>query len=356
MSDSQEKAGQSENAAVSFERYSRQMFFEPIGSEGQKRLSQSQVTLIGCGALGSYLADMMVRAGVGQLKIVDRDFIELNNLQRQCLFDERDIADNLPKAAAAARKLRLINSAVEISPLVADANHESIEHFTDSADLILDGTDNLQTRFLINDVAVKHSIAWIYGACLAATGMAMVIRPGGKPCLRCLIDSPPEPGSLETCESAGIISSAVAWVAAFQFAEALKLLTGNPDTVNSNFVTFDLWENRFSQMSTETLQQGCSCCVGHDFEFLSGKSSLSTISLCGRNSVQIRPRRSGQKINLAELAKRLGDAGSVTYNDFLLRMTVGEREITIFSDCRAIVKGTNKIDEARSLYAKYVGH
>ncbi|MBN2377795.1 MAG: ThiF family adenylyltransferase [Sedimentisphaerales bacterium] len=356
MSDSQEKASQSERSDAGFERYSRQMLFGPMGSEGQKRLSRSRVTLIGCGALGSNLADMMVRAGVGHLTIVDRDFVELNNLQRQCLFNEKDIADNLPKAEAAARKLRLINSGVEITPLVADANHESIEYFTDSADLILDGTDNLQTRFLINDVAVKHSIAWVYGACLAATGMAMVIRAGGKPCLRCLIDSPPEAGSLETCETAGVISSVVAWVAAFQFAEALKLLTGNNEAVNSNFVTFDLWENRFHQMGTETLQQGCSCCVGHDFEFLSGKGSLSTISLCGRNSVQIRPRRAGQKINLAELAKRLGEAGAVTYNDFLLRLTVGEREITIFPDSRAIVKGTNKIDEARSLYAKYIGH
>jgi len=359
MTDSQAKADQpypTPNQVEINNRYARQMCFGPIGAEGQKRLGAAQVTLIGCGALGTHLADMMTRAGVGRLTIVDRDFIELNNLQRQILFDENDIADNLPKAEAAARKLRRINSDVEINPVVADANHESIEHFIDAADLILDGTDNLQVRFLINDVALKHNIPWIYGACIGAGGMGMVIMPGGRPCLRCLFEDPPDPGRLETCETAGIVAPVVAMVSAFQAAEALKILTGNHEAINHDFVTFELWENRSHQMSLANLKGGCAACRDGKFEFLAGKGSLSTISLCGRNSVQVRPRQAADKINLAELAGRLREAGMVSCNDFMLRFQIAQKEITIFPDARAIVKGTNNIDEARSLYAKYIGH
>jgi molybdopterin/thiamine biosynthesis adenylyltransferase len=359
MTDSQAKDAQSstvpetENSAG---RYARQMCFGPIGGAGQQRLLDAKVTLIGCGALGTHLAGMMTRAGVGRLTIVDRDFIELNNLQRQILFDENDIAENLPKAEAAARKLRRINSAIEINPIVADVNHESIEHFVEGADLILDGTDNLQVRFLINDVALKHKIPWIYGACIGASGMGLVVMPGGKPCLRCLFEEPPDPGQLETCETAGILSPTVAMVAAFQAVEALKILTGNIEAVNRDFVTFELWENRSHQMSLANLKNGCATCRDGNYEFLTGRGSLSTISLCGRNSVQVRPRHAGDKIDLADLARRLSDAGVVICNDFMLRFQVAGREITIFPDARAIVKGTNNIDEARSLYAKYVGH
>lgn len=359
MTDSQAKADQSSTPSDSVEpdnRYARQMCFGPIGPQGQQRLNAAAVTLIGCGALGSHLAEMMTRAGVGRLTIVDRDYIELNNLQRQILFDETDIAQNLPKAEAAARKLRRINSSVEINPIIADANHESIEYFIENADLILDGTDNLQVRFLINDVALKHNIPWIYGACLAAAGMALVVMPPGRPCLRCLFDAPPDPGQLETCETAGIISPIVATVAAFQAAQALKILTGNLDALNRNFITFDLWENRYHQMSLANLDQGCPACRDHNFEFLSGRGSLSTISLCGRNSVQVRPRRAGDKIDLAELAQRLKGAGTVAGSEFMLRLQIAHKELTIFPDARAIIKGTNNIDEARSLYAKYVGH
>jgi molybdopterin/thiamine biosynthesis adenylyltransferase len=347
---------QQTNKQNSLDRYSRQILFAPIGEAGQKRLAESKVTLIGCGALGAYLAEMIVRAGIGHVTIVDRDFIELNNLQRQTLFDEEDIDQNLPKAEAAARKLRRINSQVEITPFVADANHESIGHFITEADLILDGTDNLQTRFLINDVAIKHAIPWIYGACLAASGMALVILPEGKPCLRCLFDGPPAPGEMETCETAGILAPTVARVAAFQTAEALKILTGNIEALNRNFYTFDLWQNRTHEMAVDNLRDGCLCCRDRQFEFLTGKGSLSTISLCGRETVQIRPRRPGVKLDLAEIAKRLRDAGAVAHNQFMLRLQIPNREITIFPDARALVKGTGNIDEARSLYAKYVGH
>jgi len=340
-------------------RYARQVCFAPIGPEGQKRLSGSTVTLIGCGALGSILAEMMVRAGVGQLRVVDRDFVELNNLQRQMLFDEQDIAENLPKAEAAKRKLNRINSQVQVTPFIADANYESIEYFGEGADLILDGTDNLQTRFLINDVAVKHSIAWIYGACLAAGGMMKVILPGGKPCLRCLFDAPTEPGLLQTCETAGILGATVGVVASFQVVEALKILTGNPEAVNQNFISFELWDNRFRQMplgDAVKSQEGCSCCREKRFEYLEGKGSLSTISLCGRNSVQIRPRNFGEKIDLEKMASRLQGAGEIVRNDFLLRLVLPEREMTIFPDARVIVKGTNSVEEAASLFARYVGH
>ncbi|MBN1764243.1 MAG: ThiF family adenylyltransferase [Sedimentisphaerales bacterium] len=338
------------------DRYARQILFKPIGFEGQKKISSSKVTLIGCGALGSVLAEMMVRCGVGLLRIVDRDFLELSNLQRQILFDEQDVRENLPKAEAAARKLRKINSQGIIEPIIADANHESVESFIADSDLILDGTDNLQTRFLINDTAVKHLIPWIYGACLGANGMGMVIKPGGRPCLRCVIESPPDPGQMETCETAGIIGPIVAMVAGFQAAEAIKLLTGNTDAVNRAFMTFDLWQNRFHQMSLGEINDGCTCCGDRNFEYLSGKYGLSTISLCGRNSVQVRPRDLGDKIELTELARRLIAAGEITQNEFMLRLQLPDREMTIFPDGRAIIKGTSNIDEARSLYGKYVGH
>ena len=355
MTDSQQKDPLSQPHPEAMARYARQIIYPPIGHQGQQRLLESTVTLIGCGALGSNLAEMMVRAGVGRLRIVDRDYLELSNLQRQVLFDEDDLAANLPKAEAAARKLRRINSEVEITPIIADANHESIEQIIGSSDLILDGTDNLQCRFLINDYAVKNEISWIYGACLAATGMALVILPGGKPCLGCLFDSPPGPGELETCETAGILGPTVSFVASFQAAQALKILSGNLEAVDRSFMTFDLWQNRYHQMSVDNLSDGCVCCRDKNFDFLCGKGSLSTISLCGRNSVQVRP-RVRQKLNLAELARRLENSGKVIQNEFMLRIILPEREITIFPDARAIVKGTNNIDDARSLYAKYVGH
>jgi len=356
MTDRQGKANVTSESQNPFDRYSRQILFSPIGESGQKQLAESKVTLIGCGALGAYLAEIIVRAGIGHVTIVDRDFIELNNLQRQTLFDEEDIAQNLPKAEAAARKLRRINSQVEITPLVADANHESIEHFINEADLILDGTDNLQTRFLINDIAIREGIPWIYGACLAASGMVLVILPEGRPCLRCLFEGPPAPGEMETCETAGILAPTVARVAAFQTAEALKILTGNLDDLNRKFYTFDLWQNRTHEMEVDTLRDGCLCCRDRQFDFLTGQGSLSTISLCGRETIQIRPRQAGVKLDLTEMADRLRDAGAVTHNPFMLRLQIPHREITIFPDARALVKGTSNIDEARSLYAKYVGH
>ena len=338
------------------DRYARQAIFGPIGAAGQERLAASKVLLIGCGALGSHVAETLVRAGVGELTIVDRDFVELTNLQRQSLFDEGDVAANLPKAQAAARHLGRINSQVKVTAVVADVNHESIEYYLGQPDLIVDGTDNLQVRFLINDAAIKHGVAWIYGACLGAVGMALVVLPGGRPCLRCVIDGPSEPGQLPTCETAGILEPAVAMVAAFQAAEAIKLLTGQKEAVNRRFVHFDLWGNRLVQTPVGQVEAGCVCCGQGQFEFLAGRGALSTISLCGRNSVQVRPKGFGSKLDLAELAGRLGAAGSVSRNEFLVRLELGERQLTVFADGRAIIKGTDNVDEARSLYARYVGH
>ncbi len=338
------------------ERYSRQIRFAPIGPEGQNKLSKSRVVIIGCGALGSVLAETMTRAGVGHLHIVDRDFVELSNLQRQMLYDENDIKEGLPKAEAAARKLSLMNSDIEITPFIADANHESIEYFTEDVDLILDGTDNLLTRYLINDVAIKQNIPWIYGACQGAVGMVAVFLAGGKPCLRCLFDSPPAPGELETCETAGVLGPVVNMVASYQALEALKILTGNLDDVNSGLINIEPWQNRFHQMSMETLKQGCPCCNDGKLEFLKGKSSLSTVALCGRNSVQIRPRVRGIKLELQEFSKRLVNFGKLSVNEFMIKLNVDDYEITIFPDARAIIKGTEETDVARALYAKFVGH
>lgn len=336
-------------------RYARQIIFGPIGVEGQKRISSSRVTLIGCGALGGMLAEMMTRAGVGLVRIVDRDFVELSNLQRQVLFDEEDIAANLPKAQAAAGKLRKINSSIEIEAVVADVTHENIEQFTEGANLILEGTDNLHTRFLINDVAMKHGIPWVYGACLGSRGMSMVILPEGRPCFRCMTDQPPEPGQLATCESAGILGPAVAMAAAYQMTEAIKILTGNLAAINRQFVTFDLWQNRTCGLTLDNLREGCVCCRDRQFDFLSGKDSFGTLKICGQKSVQVRPQGHRGSVDLPALAQRLQSAGEVVINEFLLKLKLPDRELTIFPDGRAIITGTDSIDEARSLYARFVG-
>jgi molybdopterin/thiamine biosynthesis adenylyltransferase len=338
------------------DRYSRQIRFSPIGRAGQERLVNSQITIVGCGALGSVLAETLARGGVGRIHLVDRDFIELSNLQRQMLFDEDDIAANLPKAEAAARKLSRINSQIEIVPFIADANHESIEIFTEGSDLILDGTDNLLARYLINDVAIKHNIPWIYGACQGTTAMTATFLAGGKPCLRCLFDTPPDPGQLETCETAGIIGPVVNIIAGFQAAEALKILTGNIEAVNRSLMTIEAWSNHIHQMSLAELTEGCLCCRDHQFDFLSGKSALSTVALCGRNAVQIRPKIKGKRFDLNQIASRLEGVGQLEKSDFMLRFTIDDFQLTIFPDARTIIKGTEEKDIARAVYAKYIGH
>jgi molybdopterin/thiamine biosynthesis adenylyltransferase len=342
---------------VSLERYSRQMRFYGIGEEGQRRLWASHVTLCGCGALGTVLANALVRAGVGHLRLIDRDFIETNNLQRQVLFDEHDVAENLPKAEAAARKLGAINSSVHVEPVVADMDRTNILDFVDEADLILDGTDNFEIRYLINDAAVKLNKPWVYGGCIGSHGQTMTILPGETPCLRCVFEAAPAPGEAGTCETAGVLSPIVNIVASYQAAEAFKILTGRREQVNRELIYIDVWENVHKRIKIAPLfgKVDCPCCRGRRFEWLEGEQGSHTTSLCGRNAVQV-AHRSATRLNFEELARHLETLGAVSYNRFLLKFTADGHEFTVFPDGRAIIKGTSDVDKARTLYAKYVGH
>jgi molybdopterin-synthase adenylyltransferase len=342
----------------SLERYSRQMRFAGIGENGQRKLQGGRVTLCGCGALGTVLANALVRAGVGHVRIVDRDFIETHNLQRQILFDERDVAENLPKAEAAARKLRLVNSSVTVEPVVTDIDRTNIEELCKDADVILDGTDNFEVRYLINDVAVKLTKPWVYGGSIGSHGQTMTILPGQTPCLRCVFEAAPAPGEAGTCETAGVLGPIVSIVASFQAAEAFKLLTGQLDRVNRELIYIDVWENITRRIKIAPLfgKVDCPCCGRRRFEWLDGGLGSQTTSLCGRNAVQV-AHRLPAKLNFEEMARHLGEmGGAVSFNRFLLKFNVESYEFTVFPDGRAIIKGTSDLDKARTLYAKYIGH
>jgi adenylyltransferase/sulfurtransferase len=342
---------------VSLERYSRQMRFPGVGEEGQRRLLESRVTLCGCGALGTVLANALVRAGVGHLRLIDRDFIETSNLQRQVLFDEHDVADNLPKAEAAARKLAAINSAVHVDPVVTDVDRTNILDLVADADLILDGTDNFEIRYLINDAAVKLGKPWVYGGCIGSHGQTMTILPGETPCLRCVFEAAPGPGEAATCETAGVLGPIVNVVASYQATEALKILTGHRDRVNRELLYFDVWDNVQRRIKVAPLlgTVDCPCCRHRRFEWLDGAHGSQTTSLCGRNAVQV-SHRTAARLNFEELAKNLESLGEVSYNRFLLKFQVDGHEFTVFPDGRAIIKGTSDEDKARTLYARYIGH
>jgi adenylyltransferase/sulfurtransferase len=339
------------------ERYSRQMRFPGVGEEGQRRLLAGRVTLCGCGALGTVLASTLVRAGVGFLRLIDRDFIETNNLQRQVLFDEQDIADNLPKAEAAARKLRAVNSGVRVEPVVTDVDRTNVLDLVADADLILDGTDNFEVRYLINDAAVKLGKPWVYGGCIGSHGQTMTVLPGETPCLRCVFEAAPAPGEMGTCETAGVLGPAVAIVASFQAAEAIKILTGHPEQVNRDLLYVDVWDNVQRRIKIAPLlgKVDCPCCRQRRFEWLEGRHGTQTTSLCGRNAVQV-SHRGAAKLNFEDLAGQLARQGEVSYNRFLLRFRTGAYEFTVFPDGRAIIKGTGDVERARTLYAKYIGH
>lgn len=339
------------------DRYSRQMRFSGIGEDGQKRLLNSHVTLCGCGALGTVLANALVRAGVGYLRLIDRDFIETNNLQRQVLFDERDVAENLPKAEAAARKLAAINSSVHVEPVVTDVDRTNILQLVKDADLILDGTDNFEIRYLINDAAVKLGKPWVYGGCIGSHGQTMTILPGQTPCLRCVFEAAPNPGEAGTCETAGVLSPIVNIVASYQAAEAFKILAGKLDKINRELIYLDVWDNIQRRIKIAPLlgKVDCPCCKHRRFEWLEGEHGAHTTSLCGRNAVQV-AHRSPTALNFEDMARHLETLGSVSYNRFLLKFQVDGYDFTVFPDGRAIIKGTNDVDKARTLYAKYVGH
>jgi adenylyltransferase/sulfurtransferase len=338
-------------------RYSRQALLPEIGGAGQRRLAASRAVLIGCGALGSDLANTLVRAGVGHLRIVDRDFIELNNLQRQALFDEADIAAGLPKAEAAARKLRTINSGVAVEAVVADANHKNVAELCDGAEVLLDGTDNFDTRYLLNDLAVQSGRPWVYGAVIGTSGLAMPIVPGETPCLRCVFPEPPPPEVSPTCDTAGVLGPAVSLVAAFQAIEALKLLMGRPGELTRRLLSIDAWTGRLTALDVSASKIAeCPCCGRRDFEYLDGRRGSAGMVLCGRNAVQVSRPGSGA-VDFARIGAKLSAVadGPPTINRFMLRARVGAYELAVFADGRAIVTGTSSIDEARSVYAKYVG-
>ncbi|HEU4432217.1 MAG TPA: ThiF family adenylyltransferase [Pyrinomonadaceae bacterium] len=342
------------NAAVN-DRYSRQILFSGIGEEGQRRLQAARALIVGCGALGTAQAEALCRAGVGRLRIVDRDFVEPSNLQRQTMFTESDAAERLPKAIAAANHLREINSDIEIEPQIADVNHSNIEQLINGCDVVLDGTDNFATRYLVNDACVKHNVNWIYGAAVGSYGVTMTIRPRQTPCLRCLFEETPPAGSAPTCDTAGVIMPIINIVAAVQVSEALKLLTGRVEDLQGSLMQFDVWRNEWRKIAPGAPRADCPVCVLGSYEKLSPESHEAAAVLCGRDAIQISPSQP-TRVNFASLAERLRRAGEVKFNEYLLRFRTGNFELTVFKDARSIIRGTNEIATARSLYAKYIGN
>ena len=336
-------------------RYSRQILFNGIGNEGQEKIMASRVAIVGCGALGAVQASLLARAGVGELRIIDRDFVEESNLQRQILFDEEDVRAVLPKAAAAEKKLRSVNSLVKIEGIVEDVNASSIFRLLDGFDLIMDAADNFDVRFLVNDYAIKTGTPWIYGACVGSYGLTFPILPGEGPCLRCVFENAPPPGASPSCDTAGVIGPIVAVIASMQVAEAMKILAGRRDRVDRRIRMIDLWENRNDVMELPAPQPDCPCCGRHEFPFLDGAAGADATTLCGRNSVQIR-RRDQSSIDLEELAKRLEPVAKVQMNRFLLRADIDGCQLTVFSDGRAIINGTYDPAVAKSIYARYIGN
>ena len=333
------------------ERYSRQMLFAGIGIEGQLKLAAARVVVVGCGATGSALISLLARAGVGTIRIIDRDYVELSNLQRQSLFDEADATESLPKAIAAAKKVAAFNSNILIEPRVADLTPANILDLFAGMQLILDGTDNFETRYLINDFAVKTSLPWIYTAAVGSYGVSLNVLPGKTACLACIFPDSPQ-GALETCETAGILNSTVNLAASIAATEALKLLVGAEDQMRRTLLSFDLWTNQRAEVAADHPRTGCRACGLREFLHLAGEGRPH-ITLCGRNSVQIHERR--RPVNLAEMTKRLKPHGRVRHNDFVLKFWHEPYEMTLFPDGRAIIKGTTDTAVARSLYARYVG-
>lgn len=360
-------------------RYHRQMLLPGFGQQGQEKLLAAKVLVLGCGALGTVIANMLARAGVGELVIVDRDFIELTNLQRQILFDEQDVRDGLPKAEAAKRKIATINSQVQVTAVVDDVNHANIESLVlgngRPVDAIVDGVDNFETRFLANDVAVKHAIPYIYGGAVATTGMSYAILPhtptgnkpwekqlpGATPCLRCIFEQAPPPGMNPTCDTAGVLGPIVSIIANYQVVETLKVLTANWSAISPTLLSIDLWANTVRQLKVARAYDvgDCVCCKKRQFEFLDGKFASATTTLCGRNAVQLTQKISADRLKFDEIADRLRPHGTVDVNKFMLRAQIKDNgqdyELTLFTDGRAIVKGTKEPTVAKSIYAKYVG-
>jgi adenylyltransferase/sulfurtransferase len=337
------------------DRYSRQVLFRPIGEEGQRKLLAARVLIVGCGALGTAHAEALCRAGVGRLRLVDRDFVEPSNLQRQTMFTESDAEKHLPKAIAAANHLREINSDNEIEPHVTDVNHSNIEQLIADCDVVLDGTDNFATRYLLNDACVKHETNWIYGAAVGSYGVTMTIRPHQTACLRCVFEEAPPAASAPTCDTTGVIMPIINIVSAVQVAEAFKLLTKNFPELHGSLLQFDVWKNEWRKIKLTAPHPDCPTCGLGQFETLAPASAETAAVLCGRDAIQISPARP-TTVNFSSLAERLRPAGDVKFNEYLLRFKTGPFELTVFHDARSIVRGTDQIATARSLYAKYIGN
>lgn len=338
-------------AISSNERYSRQVLFAGIGAQGQEHLAESRVALVGCGATGSALANLLARAGIGYLRIIDRDYVEPSNLQRQVLFDEADAAESLPKAVAAARKIKSFNSGIHVEAHVDDLTPTNARELLRDVHLILDGTDNFETRYLINDYAVAHSVPWIYTAAVGSYGVAMNIIPGETACLACIFPDSPT-GTVETCDTSGILNSAVNAMASISATEALKLLVGSHDILRRTLLSWDFWRNEHAEVSAAKPRSDCRCCGQRDFVHLAGEGRPH-ITLCGRNSVQIHEQH--RPIDFVELSSKLSPHGPVKHNDFVLKFWREPYEMTLFPDGRAIIKGTTDTAVARSLYARFVG-
>ena len=332
------------------DRYSRQILFSPIGKAGQSRIRNACISIVGCGALGSFQAEALVRAGVGRLRLIDRDYVDFSNLQRQWLYDESDARDESPKAIAAARRLHQLNHEVHIEPLVTDVTPSNAEELLARSDLILDGTDNFETRYLINDLSVKSEVPWIYGAAIGSYGVAMPVVPGRGPCLACVYPEPPT-SAQPTCDVNGVLAAATASVASLQVALALRLIVGWPDFV-CRIHSLDVWEGTGKHINPGAPDPDCRVCAAREFLYLEGRRQ-KPVSLCGRNAVQLH--ENARPLNLQQLATKLRPLGEVRVNEFALRLAIPKYHVTFFPDGRAIVKGTTDPGIARSLYARLVG-
>ncbi len=333
------------------ERYSRQVILQNVGEEGQKKLLKSHAAVVGCGALGTSVANSLARAGVGKISLIDRDFIELNNLQRQMLYDENDVGE--PKAIAASNKLHNINSEIIVEPVVKDLNHTNVEEILKDVDVVLDGTDNIQTRMLVNDVCVKNDIPWIYTGAIGTSGMTMNILPG-KACLRCLYPTIPKIGSLPTCDTMGILNTITSIMGSMESTEAFKILLGNIKEGNDgNLIVYDVWSKSFDDIIVRKNDE-CECCVKGNYEYLNAEDREVLTSLCGRNAIQITP-ANPKELSLTEMAGKLESVGEVKLAPFIMVFTKDDKEISLFKDGRAIIKGTNDHNVAKSLYARYIG-
>jgi molybdopterin/thiamine biosynthesis adenylyltransferase len=336
------------------ERYSRQILFREIGREGQQKLIDSRALIVGCGALGASHAEMLSRAGVGALRIVDRDFVEFTNLQRQTLFKEEDAEQRLPKAAAAKKHIAEINSEVVVEEFVVDVNNSNVESLIEGCDLVIDGTDNFLVRYLVNDACVKNGKTWIYGAAVSSYGTTMTVIPGETPCLRCIFEDMPDAGSSPTCDTSGVIMPIIASISAVQVTEAIKLLVGDASSLHRSLMQIDIWSNDWHRIKLGEPNTDCKCCGQHQYEFLDAESREFSAVLCGRNAVQIAPPRPTE-LDLAAFASRLNSAMAVKQNEYLVRFDIDGQEVTVFRDARAIIKGTDDVAAARSIYARFVG-